>query len=86
MSEGRLAAAERLLGLKVLECDALRAALGKCIPALQAAHYGVLGDTAANSEGVTKEQVSSMTFDALQLARQALAGQPDPQAPSPEDK
>ena len=28
MAEGRMAAAERLLGLKVLECDALRERMG----------------------------------------------------------
>jgi hypothetical protein len=39
---------------------------------LQAAHYGVIGTT-ADAAGVTKEEVSQMTFKALQTVRRLLA-------------
>ena len=65
MSKDRLAAAERLLGLKVLECDALRAAL----------------EEITKREGPYKMdrlKHAEATIEAMaEIARQALVGQPE---------
>ena len=56
------------------ECVRLREALVMCEPALQAAHYGIIGKT-VDARGVSSDEVSEMTFEALQATRAALSGE-----------